>query len=152
MSQPSFDTKHAHRWFGIAYNNATWTLVEKADRSDTESEEMIHSAHAAFIHWKSVGTPINTLRAYNLLTYAYAMIGNGATASHYSNRTMDIFKTSPKGLADFDAAFVYDAASRAYSASGENEKADEYKVKAKEAGEEIQNEGDRTVFMTTFAL
>ena len=82
-------------------------------------------------------------------------------AVEYNNTTWDFLGTSdrpmlsrqqddPKGLTDWDVALIYDAAARAYDASGNKEKAEEYKAKAKEAGEEIQ--GDRDVFMATFKM
>ena len=150
MREPSFDLQQAHRWFAVEYNNTTWDFLETSDRSDAESEEMIHRAHAAFLHWKEVGAPINTLRAYNLLTYVYAMKGDGKAALHYSDLTIRVQQDDPKGLTDWDVALIYDAAARAYDASGNKEKAEEYKAKAKEAGEEIQ--GDRDVFMATFKM
>ena len=39
--------------------NRTWTLLDKPDRSEEESELMVHTAHASRLHWEAVGTDEN---------------------------------------------------------------------------------------------
>lgn len=147
---PSFDLDKAHRWFAVEYNNAVWNLLERSDRSDEENEQMIHSAHASLIHWLEVGGPINALRAYYLLTNAYAAAGDGPSAVRYGERSMAMKEESPEGLADWDIAFIYDAVARAHAAAGNPDRARELRDLAQEAGEAIADEEDRKIFEATF--
>ena len=40
-----------HRQLGVDIYNSTWTLLEKPDRTDLETDELIHRAHASRWHW-----------------------------------------------------------------------------------------------------
>ena len=43
------------RWFAVEMNNQAWSLVENPGRTPAETEDMLHAAHAAALHWKCVG-------------------------------------------------------------------------------------------------
>ena len=45
-SEP-FDPQPAHRVFSVDAFNSAWDLIEKADRSEADIEEMIALAHAS---------------------------------------------------------------------------------------------------------
>ena len=62
MPEPPFEVSQAHRWFAVELNNRAWDLVEATERSPDETDEMIDSAHAACLHWRAVGVPLNALR------------------------------------------------------------------------------------------
>ena len=47
---PPFDQQTASKWFAIECNNGTWDLLEKADRSVSETDGMVHMAHASCFH------------------------------------------------------------------------------------------------------
>ena len=146
MATPSFDLAAAHRWFAIEYNNSTWDLLEKTGRTPQETEDMIHGAHASFVHWKESGTEINLLRAYTQITNVYAAIGEGENALRFGKRMLELHEKAPDGIADWDSAFVYDALSRAYRAAGNTEEANRYQNEASAAGEKIADEQSRTMF------
>jgi len=147
----TLDLEKAHRWFAVEYNNRTWDLLGKEDRSEEENEEMIHHAHASLLHWQhSGGEQINALRAYYLLTNAYAAAGEGEPAMRYGARSLALLKEEPHGITDWDNAFIYDAVGRANAAAGNTAAAHEYKEQARRAGEIIANEEDRKIFNATF--
>jgi hypothetical protein len=50
MAKPPCDSQLAHQYFSTACFKLAWTLIEKADRSATEAETMIHLAHASLWH------------------------------------------------------------------------------------------------------
>jgi len=49
-SEP-FDPQPAHRVFSVDAFNSAWDLIEKADRSEADIEEMIALAQASAWHW-----------------------------------------------------------------------------------------------------
>ena len=53
-------------------------------------------------------------------------------------------------MADFDAAFTYEAVARACALSGDSSKAQEYIQKAQTAGESIADDKDREAFFMEF--
>ena len=74
--------------------NYTWTLIEKADRTPAEIDEMIHAAHASRYHWSKAGTTVNLGRGEWQVARVYAVLGRGGArpvarrrdASHMSRR------------------------------------------------------------------
>ncbi len=48
---PSFDSKHAHRFFSAHCFNSTWKLIDKAKRTEPENEQMIQCTLASLWHW-----------------------------------------------------------------------------------------------------
>jgi len=59
-NEPSLDEiARWDRWFAVEMNNRGWELAEQAERTPEETEEMLHAAHAAAMHWARVGTDLN---------------------------------------------------------------------------------------------
>jgi tetratricopeptide (TPR) repeat protein len=106
MNTPPFDLAKAHRWFAIELNNRAWDLVEKADRTDAETAEMIHAAHAAAFHWSKAGTEINAVRALNLLATVYASAGRAASASEYAQESFAALEQLSEPATAFDRAAI----------------------------------------------
>ena len=44
-----------HKKQAVGAFNATWDLIDKAERTVDETREMIHLAHASRFHWGFVG-------------------------------------------------------------------------------------------------
>ena len=59
-------THEQHKKLGIDLFNATWDLIDKADRTEAENFEMIHAAHASAYHWlKAGGDATNQARSHS---------------------------------------------------------------------------------------
>jgi len=63
-------------------NNRAWRLSESKSRSQAESQEMLHAAHAAMHLWSIVGTDNHKAHALQLLAHVHGLLGN-AEASAY---------------------------------------------------------------------
>jgi hypothetical protein len=123
MSTPNFDLSSAHRWFAIEFNNRAWDLVEAATRSVEETAEMIAAAHAAALHWRAVGQPINQLRAECLLATAYAAAGFGQPAVNHAERCLRLSEQIGDEQTAFDRATVQGCAANAFEKNGDAERA-----------------------------
>ena len=66
----------AHRRLGVDLFNFTWTLIEKADRTPAETDEMIHAAHASRYHWSKAGTNANLGRGEWQIARVYSVLGS----------------------------------------------------------------------------
>lgn len=55
-SAAPFDEARAHRWFAAEANNLAWDLLALTDRSDADTQRMLH---AAAFHWLPVGRATN---------------------------------------------------------------------------------------------
>lgn len=123
---PPFDSAVANRWFGVEYNNAAWELVEKFPRSQAETEMMLHYAHAAFVHWRAVGTALNEQRAECLLATAYASAGRVDQAQYHAARTLDLMAANGEEQSPFDRASALGCAARVAELAGDHASAVEH--------------------------
>jgi hypothetical protein len=76
----------AARWqkrLAAQANNRAWRLSESSSRSEAESQEMLHAAHAAMHLWSIVGTDNHKAHAVQLLAHVHALLGNADAASKY---------------------------------------------------------------------
>jgi tetratricopeptide (TPR) repeat protein len=126
MPEPSFDKLQAHRWFAVELNNRAWDLIEAADLSPEETDELIDAAHGACLHWRAVGAPLNALRAECLLCTAYALTGLAESAVHHAEKCLRLSGQVGSDQTAFDLASVYGCASNAYSCYGDLENAREH--------------------------
>jgi len=145
MTAPPFDLATAHRWFAIESNNAAWDLIEKPDRSADETEQMLHAAHAACLHWREVGEPINELRAQCLLANAYLAADNPAAALTYANKCVELSQSDPAGQTDFDRSTAYLCASNAYAGVGDQDQARKMQRQAIDLALQLQDAEEQQV-------
>jgi len=129
----------AHRRLAIDCNNEAWTLAEKPQRSDEESEQMVHIAHAAAWHWSKVGTAANESRADHLLAYVYYDIGSAERCLAGNLKHDDL-------LEDWDLAFAYHVMACAEHLAGDTAQRDQWLSKAKTAGDAIERKQDAEIF------
>jgi DNA-binding transcriptional MerR regulator len=132
-----------HRQLGVDLYNSTWTLLEKADRTALETDEMIHRAHASRWHWARAGEAINLARGEWLCSRVYATLGRGEPAVWHARRCVDIVEDEATVRESWDLPAAYEALARALSVSGDRAGAAEWKAKAQAALAEIDDADDR---------
>jgi DNA-binding transcriptional MerR regulator len=132
------------RQLGVDLYNSTWTLLEKADRTPAETDEMIHRAHASRWHWARVGTDINLGRGEWLCSRVYATLGRGEPALWHARRCVEIDEASPN-RETWDLPSAYEAMARASFVAGDAAAGREWKAKAVAAVAEIPEADDREI-------
>ena len=140
------DNQDLHRKFAVDCFNNTWVLIEKADRSLEDDARMIHMAHASRFHWGEIGTPLNFARGDWQISRVYAILGQGQNALAYSKNCLHLCIDNDFG--DFDLAFAYEAAARAFAVLGDTKMAEKHWELARKAGEAIAKEDDRKYFFS----
>lgn len=136
----------AERTLAAGLFNATWTLMEKEDRSRDEDDAMLHMAHAARHHWGQIGKPENLARGEWQCSRVYALLRRPEPCLHHAQRVLDI--CTEHGIADFDLAFAYEALARGHAIAGDAERARAYTEQALAAAEDITEEDDRELLLT----
>jgi hypothetical protein len=132
-----------HRQLGVDLYNSTWALLQKPDRTDLETDELIHRAHASRWHWGQVGEPVNLARGEWLCSRMYALLGRGEPAVWHARRCVAIDEAA--GLGDWDIASAYEAMARALLVASDRAGAAEWKAKATAALAGITEADDREV-------
>ena len=136
----------------IDANKATWSLLEKADRTPEETARMIGTAHASLAAWEKTGGPTEAQRGNWLIARVYLDAGHADAAMEFARRTMELTKAHKAILADFDLAFAKEIAARAWAANGNLARAREHYDGARMLGEAIADPGDKAEFFRQFAL
>lgn len=149
-SMPETDPKltaDENRRIGIALFNATWTLMEKENRSLDEDDTMLHMAHASRHHWGASGTDARHLaRGEWQCSRVYAVLGRSEPCLHHAQRVLDLCQKN--GIGDFDLAFAYEAVARGHAIAGDAEQARSYTEQALAAAEDIAEEDDRELVLS----
>lgn len=147
MTPPPFDVAKAHRWFAVEFNNHAWDLVERDGRTADETQEMLHAAHAAAIHWQAIGTPLHQQRAENLLATAYLKAGRAEPALRHSQRCMALSEQNSAAGTEtpFDRATALMCAARAHQRAGDKNEAERLMALADAAAASLDAD-DRGVF------
>jgi hypothetical protein len=134
---------------GIELFNYTWTLLEKEDRTERESDRMVDAAHASRFFWEGVGQPVNHARGEWQISRVYATLGRAEPALHHACRCLEICEQNRIGA--FDLAYAYEALARASGIAGKAEMASHYTKLADEAAHQIANEQDRELVLSDLA-
>jgi DNA-binding transcriptional MerR regulator len=136
--------KATQRQLGVDLYNSTWTLIERADRTAAETDEMIHRAHASRWHWARVGEPVNLARGEWLCSRVYATLGRGEPALWHARRSVEINESLPADARQsWDLPAAYEAMARASFAAGDPASGALWKAKATSALEDITDADDR---------
>ena len=134
-----------HRALGVALYNHVWTLLETADRTPAQVDEMIHATHASRFHWSRAegSEPVNLARGEWQCSRVYAVLGLGEPALWHAQRCLAINEAN--GAADWDIASAYEAMARACLVAGETGAAADWKAKATAALDGIADQDDRDI-------
>jgi hypothetical protein len=153
MKLPPFDVAQAHRWFAVEFNNRAWDLVEKDGRSADETQEMLHVAHAAAIHWKAIGTPLNEQRAENLLATAYLKAGRAEPALRHAQRCLALSEQNAAAGTEtpFDRATALGCAACAHKLAGDTHEAERLMTLAMSESKKLDAD-DRPVYEKLYPM
>ncbi len=143
LHQGSVDWSNAHQYYSAYCFNTTWDLIEKADRTPQEDEEMISRAQASIWHWGERADCDDTTRSvgYWQLSRVYALVGQAENARHYGQLSL---KFAAEDL-PFFRGYAYEALARAEMVAGNAQKMDEYLALAREYAGRVPDVEDRKI-------
>jgi hypothetical protein len=132
-----------HRQLGVDLYNYTWTLLEKADRSRDDDDEMLNATHASAYHWNHAAEtgPQNAARGHWQISRVNAVLGRGEAALYHAERCLQLCTES--GIGDWDLAAAYEAVARAHKLAGDDAEFRRNLELGREALAQIANEEDR---------
>jgi hypothetical protein len=133
-----------HRHMASKCFNAAWDLIEKSDRNSEDDEMMIYTTMASRYHWGQVGESIHAQRGEWQISRVYVILERGEQALHHAKICLKL--TKEHSFKDFDLAFAYECMARASAAAGNTSNFEKYYKHAEEAGNAIEEEGDREYF------
>jgi len=142
-TEPEFDVAAAHKYFSVFCFNAAWDLIEKADRTPEEDEEMVRLTLASAWHWtqREDCNDTNLSVSYWQASRIYAILGQAENARRYAQLCLDISKGPDVG--SFYLGYAYEALARAEAVGGDHAKAKAYTSEAKNAAEHVTDADSR---------
>lgn len=141
LTEPEFHKKSAVDSF-----NLVWSLLDKQDRTQEDDDRMLHAAHSSRFHWGEIGTPLEFERGEWQISRVYSVLKKPESAVYHAMRCLEICKENE--IVDFDIAFAYEAMARAKAIAGDTSESQKYAQLAKEAGEKIEDKGNRDYFFS----
>ena len=141
MNSENTQTQNLDKKLAVDLFNQTWDLLDKSDRTQEETDTMIHAAHASRFHWGEVGTPVEFERGEWQISRVYAVLQHPEAALYHAQRCLDICLANEIG--DLDLAFAYEALARAYAIAGEGTRSGDYIELALKAAKEIEDHDNR---------
>ena len=142
-------TRDQHRKIGKDLFNYTWTLLDKKRRTQAETEEMIHAAHASRHHWGRAGTPVNFSIGEWQLSRVYSVLGRWEPALYHGRRALEIARR--RKLGRFYLAYAYEALARAEAVAGQRRARDRYLSEARRLSPTIRDRDDRRMLLDDLA-
>ncbi len=143
--QPSFDIAAAHKYFSAGCFNSAWTLIDKAERTADENEQMLALAHASVWHWRERDDckPRNLSIGYWQLSRVYALIRHGERAAHYGALCLAVSADEPP----FFLGYAHEALARAAALVGDVTAMSEHLAQAQGLAEMVQEAEDRQLLL-----
>lgn len=131
------------RGLAVALFNLTWTLLDKDDRTDEESDRMVHMAHASRHHWEAVGSDENRAGGEWQCSRVYAVLGRAEPALHHARRS--IAYADREGVAAWMRASAQEALARALLLAGDRDGAIAARDRALDLLAEEEDAEDRSI-------
>ncbi|MEI7548442.1 MAG: SRPBCC family protein [Actinomycetota bacterium] len=112
-----------HRAQGVECNNSVWELIDSAERTSDDDEEMLRRAYASAYHWQRAKGrgPANEARALWMLSKVHLLVGMPERALHYGDASLA--QCNRHDLVDFDLAYAHECGARALRALGREREA-----------------------------
>ena len=129
--------------------NYCWTLLEKEDRTERETQLMIDAAHASRFFWEAVGEPVKHARGEWQISRVYAVAGRAEPALHHAELCLAICEEH--GVGALDLAYAHEATARAHAVAGNQAEALRGAALARAAADRIEDPDDRELLLSDVA-
>ena len=138
-----------HRKEAAALFNQVWRYLEAKRRTPAEDDAMIHAAHASRYHWSVVGKPVNLVIGEWQVSHVYAVLKRPEPSAYHARRCLALCREH--GVRGFPLAFAYEALARAAAVGGHAKDRDRFLVRARAAGDRIEDREERELLLADLA-
>ena len=118
-------------------------LLEKGDRTPVDDDEMVNAAHASRYLWTAIGNAQNYAIGDWQISRVYSVLGRAEPAVFHARRCLDHAAKVDGQL--WLLASAYEGLSRAYAVAGDRAAAVEWKAKAEQRLQEVEDADDREI-------
>lgn len=146
---PGFDLAAAHRYFSADCFNKAWELIEKAERTSAEVQQMIRLNQASMWHWtqREDCTDRNLSIGYWQASRIHALLRQAENSRRYGQLSLEHSSEQEP----FTRGYAYEALARAEEAAGNPAKAREYIAEARRLADLVSDAEDRKLLSADLA-
>lgn len=135
----------AHREFAIMFTEYAWDIMAKDEWDDNDDFYLIHTAHAALMHWTQLGDMEQVQRGLWLLARIYTLLEMPENAMIHAAQCLAV--TEHENVTGTDKAYAFEAQARASALGEDFDTADEYYRKAHQEILAITDEEERDMLL-----
>ncbi len=147
MTEPSAEDLAAHhRVLAPVAFNRTWELLDAADRSPADDEEMLAAAFAQRYHWYQVGSPLNRAVADWQVARVLAVLGYAELADRFARHSLRLCDTHD--LPPFFRGYAHEAIARAADVMDDYETVRHHAEEARRCAALVDDPDERTMLLT----
>ncbi len=141
--QKEADTQEIHKQLSAKCFNECWGLIEKADRTAEDTENMLLLADASLWHWKQRADcqPSNLSVGYWQVSRVHALAGQHDMARLFGQKCLAVGQDSK--LSPFYVGYAYEALARAELLAGNSDAAKAHLTKARDELSAIADREER---------
>jgi len=134
-----------HQNLSVECFNKCWALIDKANRSEEDTENMLLLAHTSLWHWKQRTdcAPVNLSVGYWQVSRVYALTGDAGMAKLFGVKSLHIGRE--KKLPAFYLGYGYEAVARAEMLSGNTSEALRLIAESRNELEKVTDKEERQV-------
>jgi len=151
MTDQKDDTVKAHETFSVHCFNSAWALMDKAERTPDEDEEMFRLSMASCWHWtqREDCTNQHLSIGYWQISRVHSLLGRSIEARRYGELCLAVSQDAD--VAPFALAYAYEALARAAAIAKNESKKMEHITRANEVIETITDEDTRKMLLDDLA-
>ncbi|MDP9468283.1 MAG: hypothetical protein M3P32_06025 [Chloroflexota bacterium] len=141
-----------HRAEAVALFNGVWQMLDAADRTAAQDDQMVHAAHASRWHWSQaaeLGGDEQLAVGEWQCSRVYSVLRRGEPALHHARACLAICENP--GLSGWVVAAAYEALARASVVAGDIGEARAWLGRAQTAVATIADPDDREVIEADLA-
>ena len=141
--------RNAHNFFSAYCFNKAWELMEKADRTPEEDEQMILLNQTSLWHWmqREDCKDANLSIGYWQASRIHSILGRAEDAKHYGQ----ICLQKSQDETPFLLAYAFEALARAEKVSGNRLMAAKYRAEATRLAELVEEADDKKMLLADLA-
>lgn len=123
--------------------NRAWELLDKAERSEEDDDELLSATFGQRYHWYQVGTPLNMAIADWQVARVAALLGDAELADRFARHSLHLCEAH--GLPAFYRGYAHEAIARAADVMDDLQTRDQHVLAARELLHLIEDETERAM-------
>lgn len=126
------DDEHGwHRRIAVEQFNRTWELIDRADRSAEDDQEMLLAAATSRWHWAQIGGPENLAAGDWQLAHVASLLGHDELALTFARQSLAVAEA--QGWRGWRLASAHEGMARACAGAGDRPGRDQHLAAARAA-------------------